>query len=126
MNPRIAFQWLVTHPKFFPRLIGILCVLATLPLVLPGCASNPEGWESFPRWTALPPVYRVVDAARLQSLCPPGPGMITNGCAIRRDGLCFIYTEADPPQWLKTHEEKHCKGYWHQVQTATPLIWFTR
>lgn len=101
-----------------------------MTFVMQGCAvlapENPEGWESFPRWQALPPVYKQVDSLWR---CASPTGYYVLACAWRdwSTGLCWILsrdTEDQLPRWLKEHEEKHCKGYDHAA--PGPIVRFTK
>jgi hypothetical protein len=106
------------RPSPWPRrLLGMLCVAAALAILLSGCAwADPYSWESTPRHRPLKPLYVVVSRDLVTATCPPMRGWISHACAVRSpaDGLCIILvTEPDPPEWIREHEEKHCRGYDH-------------
>lgn len=106
------------------RFLLAFLVAFCLTQLIQACATTgpngSEGWDSWPRWFALPPVYKQVTAGELRAKCHDGPHFRSNACAVRdySVGLCWIYSAGDMPQWLKDHEEKHCRGYDH----APPAI----
>lgn len=102
------------------RLLAIAIVLATLlgtglaASWISGCAAlqpDPAGWYAEPTHKPLPPVYREKSQEELRRLCGGG----YSGCAWSdySTGLCWIFTEPNPPAWLRAHEEKHCAGFDH-------------
>jgi hypothetical protein len=95
-----------------------------------GCSiAEPYGWQVYPRWLSLPPVWKQVD-------------QLPKGCVYRdlvtyarfkRDwiaGVCWIYSlesEGEAREDTRVHERKHCKGFDHLAPTVTPVItYYTR
>lgn len=94
----------------------ILLIALVLPCACAALAPNDQGWETKPDVPALPATFVDTSAAQIQRLCPPKPGQVTAGCAMRNYALnrCFIYIEPNAPKWLATHELAHCAGFDHQ------------
>jgi hypothetical protein len=105
-------------------LLVILMLLAIL--CIQGCA-NIEGWR--PTHAAIPTIkYVVVTVAELDATCrrlnrhTKQRNVVHFHACVDRDymspvamgGVCWIYVEeAEPPRWIKEHEERHCRGESH-------------
>jgi len=64
---------------------------------------------------AIPVIEQVLSYDEVQKICPSVTGRALSGperfwgCAIKRDGKCYIYTVDD--QFVKRHERAHCNGW---------------
>lgn len=94
----------------------ILCACA----LVASCATNIEGWKDAPTHTPLAPLFVTVDGASLQAICiglDRRARYATYFGCVERDyanNVCVVYTEADPPAFIRDHELRHCAGYSHE------------
>lgn len=121
----LAAIWLrgAAHSPTVRRRVLLAVLLAGAALSLGGCAAleASEGWERAPRHKALPVHYIYVEGKDLAPNCgwPRLSNFTLHACSKRvpEADVCLIFTEPNPPQWIKSHEEKHCAGYEHDGQT---------
>jgi hypothetical protein len=99
--------------RFLRRSLLILPVLASLAMVLSGCATDVYGWTDRQVRTPLPAYFTEVPVSELSRVC--GIDMKLHGCA-RVDyqaGICRVYTGPSPHIETLAHEALHCAGFIH-------------
>jgi hypothetical protein len=95
--------------------------MALAALALPGCAALVESdWQDHPSHAPLRPLHLVIADASMDRACGRHPSRYVYGCAVRipSEGVCLVYTRAQPAAWILEHEYKHCDGWDHGPQPA--------
>lgn len=105
------------------RRLLLLALVAICALNLAGCAAMDanglpmgDGWHAKLEHAPLPVTWVQVPQGMITTFCPHLPRV--NACAWRdyTNHECVVYaetSEADTPQWLRTHEYEHCAGRDH-------------
>jgi hypothetical protein len=90
-------------------LIGL--VMASLILLLSGCAALPDDWQEYPTMQPLPAVVLRLPASEVTRICGRG----TMGCAERdyAHNVCVVRVDIKPLPDTIPHELYHCAGWNH-------------
>lgn len=94
--------------------IAALMILG-LVVSLSGCASFDYDWVKTQPAAPKPWITVLVADADFtcRTLQPASSLERIFGCAHWTPKGCTIYLQADAPQWVKEHEERHCEGWHH-------------